>query len=196
MARNSEAELSASQFFPARLSMDSLTKAARHCEACPLFKNATQTVFGAGQLSSPVLLVGEQSGHEEDLKGQPFVGPAGQVLHRALAAVGIDGSETYLTNVVKHFKWFPRGKRRIHEKPSAREIAACLPWLQKEIELVEPHVLVCLGATAAHALLRRDFKVSIERGRLIESPLAPYALATVHPSSILRQPTSRIESVS
>ena len=136
-----------------------------------------------------MVLVGEQPGHEEDLQGKPFVGPAGRVLEEALGSAGIDRAQTYVTNVVKHFKWVPRGKRRIHEKPSAREIAACRPWLEKEIELVSPKVLVCLGATAAQALLRSDFKVTVEHGRTVKTAWAPHAVATVHPSSILRQRT-------
>jgi len=169
--------------------MRSLCEAARKCEGCPLFKNATQTVFGAGLLSSSVVLVGEQPGNEEDVQGKPFVGPAGRVLEEAPRETGIDRAQAYVTNVVKHFKWVPRGKRRLHEKPSAREIAACLPWLEKEIELLRPKVLVCLGATAAQALLRRDFKVTVEHGLMIETAWAPHAVATIHPSSILRQRT-------
>lgn len=190
MSHHSEPMTSARQFFPARLSITSLREAAENCQGCSLFKNATQTVFGAGRRSSSVLLVGEQPGHEEDLQGKPFVGPAGRVLDEALSAAGISRSETYVTNVVKHFKWSPRGKRRLHEKPSSREISACLPWLETEIDLVKPEVLICLGATAAQALLRKDFKVSVERGRLIQSAFAPYALATIHPSFILRQRTA------
>ena len=133
---------SALQFFPAKISMKSLRQAARNCEGCPLFQNATQTVFGTGRLSSSVVIVGEQPGHEEDLQGTPFVGPAGRVLEEARREAGIDRAQAYVTNVVKHFKWVPQGKRRLHEKPSAREIAACLPWLEKEIELVRPRVLV------------------------------------------------------
>ena len=170
--------------------MKSLKEAAQKCEGCPLFQNATQTVFGTGRLSSSIILVGEQPGHEEDLQGKPFVGPAGRVLEEALRSAGIDRSDVYVTNVVKHFKWIPRGKRRLHEKPSPREIAACLPWLEKEIELVRPKVLVCLGATAAQALFRRDFKVTVEHGKVIKSALAPHALATIHPSLVLRQRTS------
>ena len=178
---------SALQFFPGKISMKSLREAARKCEGCPLFKNATQTVFGTGPLSASIVLVGEQPGHEEDLQGKPFVGPAGRVLNEALRGAGIDQAEVYVTNVVKHFKWIPRGKRRLHEKPNAREIAGCLPWLEKEIELVRPKVLVCLGATAAQVLLRRDFKVTVEHGQVLKSALAPQALATIHPSSILRR---------
>jgi uracil-DNA glycosylase len=136
-----------------------------------------------------VFFVGEQPGNDEDLQGKPFVGPAGRLLDEGLERAGIARADAYVTNVVKHFKWEPRGKRRLHKKPSSREIAACLPWLEKEIELVKPSVLVCLGATAAQALLGRDFKVTKQRGQVVPSPLAPHALATLHPSSILRQPT-------
>jgi DNA polymerase len=145
-------------------------------------------VFGEGDRRAAVMFVGEQPGHEEDLAGRPFVGPAGKLLDRALAAAGIDRRRVYVTNVVKHFKWEPRGKRRIHAKPNAREIAACRPWLDAELELVKPEVLVCLGATAAQALLGRQFRVSVDRGRFVPSPLAPRVLATVHPSAILRAP--------
>ncbi len=169
--------------------MDSLREAAQECQGCPLFQNATQTVFGKGRRSARVLFVGEQPGHDEDVQGEPFVGPAGRVLDEGLEAAAINRADAYVTNVVKHFKWTPRGKRRIHKKPSAREIAACLPWLEKEIELVRPKVLVCLGATAAQALLGREFKVSLQRGQVVATTLAPHALATVHPSSILRQTT-------
>jgi DNA polymerase len=148
-------------------------------------------VFGEGERRASVMLVGEQPGNDEDLAGRPFVGPAGKVLDRALADAGIDRRAVYVTNVVKHFKWEPRGKRRIHAKPSASEIAACRPWLEAELELVKPEVLVCLGATAAQALLGRQFRVSVDRGRFVASPLAPRVLATVHPSAILRAPDDR-----
>ena len=180
---------SALQFFPVKISMRSLCDAARRCEGCPLFQNATQTVFGRGLLSSAVVLVGEQPGHEEDLQGKPFVGAAGRILEEALGEAGIDRAQAYVTNVVTHFKWVPRGKRRLPEKPSAREIAACLPWLEKEVELIRPTVLVCLGATAAQALLRKDFRVTLEHGRVMGTALAAHAVATIHPSSILRQRT-------
>jgi DNA polymerase len=153
-----------------------------------LWQRGTQTVFGEGAAQARVILVGEQPGHEEDLAGRPFVGPAGKVLDRALDAAGIDRASVYVTNVVKHFKWEPRGKRRIHARPNAGEIAACRPWLDAELELIGPEVLVCLGATAAQALLGRRFRVSQDRGRFVPSPLAPRVLATVHPSSILRAP--------
>jgi DNA polymerase len=183
------AAVSALQFLPERISMKSLREAARHCEGCPLYKNATQTVFGQGRLSARVLLIGEQPGNDEDRQGAPFVGPAGRVLDRALASAGIARADAYVTNVVKHFKWEPKGKLRLHKKPSAREIAACLPWLEKEIELIEPEVLVCLGASAAQTLLGRDFRVSLQRGGILPSKFAPHAVATVHPSSVLRQRT-------
>jgi DNA polymerase len=187
--RKTEA-VSALQFLPPRLSLTSLREAAAHCEGCPLYQNATQTVFGEGPRTARVFFVGEQPGSDEDKAGKPFVGPAGHLLDRALEAAGIDRGDAYVTNVVKHFKWVPQGKRRLHKTPGAREIAACLPWLEKEIELIKPTVLVCLGATAAKTLLGRDFKVSVQRGQVVPSKFAPHAVATVHPSSILRQPTS------
>ena len=182
-----EPGVSAVQYLPARLTLESLKKAARGCRGCPLFKNATQTVFGEGRSSARLILVGEQPGNDEDLEGKPFVGPSGRLLDRALEAAGIDRTDAYVTNVVKHFKWTPVGKRRMHRTPGAREVAACIPWLEKEIELIRPQVLVCLGATAARALLGRDFRVTVDRGRPVESALAPHALATIHPSAILRQ---------
>jgi uracil-DNA glycosylase len=180
---------SAVDYLPARLSLSALREAASHCEGCPLYKNATQTVFGEGKRTSRVILVGEQPGNDEDLAGKPFVGPAGRVLDQALEAAGIDRELAYVTNAVKHFKWTGQGKRRMHKTPSAREVAACLPWLEKEIELIKPDVVVCLGATAAKALLGRDFRVTIDRGRVRETAYARQTVATVHPSSILRQPT-------
>jgi DNA polymerase len=170
-------------------SLKTLREAAADCEGCPLYRNATQTVFGAGKASSRVMFVGEQPGDAEDLAGKPFVGPAGRVLNEALAAAGIERKSAYVTNAVKHFKWEPRGKRRLHKKPSGREIAACRPWLEEEVEVVEPEVLVCLGATAAQAILGRSFRVSKDRGKVFASDLCPRTVATVHPSSILRQPT-------
>ena len=183
-------EWSALPFLPSRISLSSIREAACHCHGCPLYKHATQTVFGEGRKTARLLLVGEQPGNDEDLAGRPFVGPAGRILDEGLAAAGIDREEAYVTNVVKHFKWIPKGARRMHQKPSQREIAACLPWLTKEIEIIRPHVLVCLGATAAQAVLGRQFRVSLQRGRVVASSLAPHTLATVHPSSILRQRTS------
>jgi DNA polymerase len=168
--------------------VDDLKDAARGCTACDLYRNATQTVFGEGGEGAELMLVGEQPGDREDLAGQPFVGPAGKLLDDALQAAGIDRSLVYVTNVVKHFKWEPKGKRRIHAKPNAVEITACLPWLQAELDIVKPTILVCLGATAAQALLGRTFKVTHHRGEWVKSAWAPGVMATVHPSSILRAP--------
>src|SRR5258706_5778794 len=178
----------AEEFFPSRKSLEAFRDAAADCKACDLWKRGTQTVFGEGSRRAEVFFVGEQPGNEEDLSGHPFVGPAGRLLNEALAEAGIDRAHIYVTNVVKHCKWEPRGKRRIHKKPNMREIAACRPWLEVEISLVKPKVIVCLGATAAQALLGPQFKVTKQRGQFIESTLAPYIMATVHPSSILRAP--------
>src|SRR4051812_7414602 len=169
-------------------SLSKVRAAAKSCRNCDLWRHATQTVFGEGPDRATLMLVGEQPGNDEDLQGHPFVGPAGKLLDRALEEAGIDRQLVYVTNVVKHFKWEPRGKRRIHAKPNSAEITACRPWLETEIALVKPHVLVCLGATAAQALLGRSFKVSQQRGRFVASDLAPRVTATVHPSSILRAP--------
>jgi DNA polymerase len=179
---------SAAALIPPRPTLTKLREMAAGCTACDLYKRGTQTVFGEGARHARVMFVGEQPGHEEDLAGRPFVGPAGRLLDRALVEAGIDRSTVYVTNVVKHFKWEPRGKRRIHAKPNASEIAACRPWLEAELAVVEPKVVVCLGATAAQALLGRQFRVSAERGRWVKSPLAPLVMATVHPSAILRAP--------
>ncbi len=173
---------------PVRPTLKSVRAAADGCRACDLYKRATQTVFGEGPTRPTVMMVGEQPGDAEDVAGYPFVGPAGKLLDRALAEAGIDRARVYLTNVVKHFKWEPRGKRRIHAKPNGAEIAACRPWLETEIALTRPRVILCLGATAAQALLGRAFKVSQRRGAFVSSPLAPRVMATVHPSSILRAP--------
>jgi uracil-DNA glycosylase family protein len=167
-------------------SLEERRAAAAGCRACDLWRNATQTVFGEGSERAEVMMVGEQPGDREDLEGRPFVGPAGRVLDRALEEVGVDRDLVYMTNVVKHFKWRPRGKRRIHQKPNVEEIRACRPWLESELALVKPRVLVCLGSVAAQALLGRQFRVTHERGRFVESPLAERVTATVHPSSILR----------
>jgi uracil-DNA glycosylase len=172
---------------PARPTLPAIRDAAKDCQACDLYKLGTQTVFGEGARKAALMLVGEQPGDQEDLAGHPFVGPAGKLLDKALAQAGIDRTTVYVTNVVKHFKWEPRGKRRIHKKPSASEISACRPWLDTEIQLVKPRAIVCLGATAAQALLGRQFKVTEHRGTFITSTLAPLVLATVHPSSILRE---------
>ncbi len=176
----------AAPLVPGRPSLTKLREAAADCRACPLWKDATQTVFGEGPAKAAVVLVGEQPGDREDRDGHPFVGPAGRVLDDALVDAGIDRKQVYLTNTVKHFKWRPRGKRRIHQKPNAEEIAACRPWLDAELAVVKPDVLVALGATAAQALLGRGFRVTRERGVPVESDLAPSVIATVHPSSILR----------
>jgi len=173
---------------PTKISLTRARDEAKHCRACELWKHATQTVFGEGPRQAGLMLIGEQPGDAEDLSGHPFVGPAGQLLDRALAEAGIDRASVYLTNVVKHFKWEPRGKRRIHKKPRASEVGACRPWLDIEIGLVKPRVIVCLGATAAQALLGSSFKVTQHRGTVVPSPLDARVLATVHPSSILRAP--------
>jgi uracil-DNA glycosylase len=178
----------AAKLIPDNPTIQRVRDAARDCQACELWKRGTQTVFGEGGTKAELMLVGEQPGNDEDLEGHPFVGPAGKLLDRALAEAGIDRSAVYVTNVVKHFKWEPRGKRRIHKKPNAAEISACRPWLDTEIELVKPRVVVCLGATAAQALIGPKFKVTASRGEFIPSTLAPYVMATVHPSSILRAP--------
>jgi DNA polymerase len=172
----------------AERSLPAARKAAQKCQACDLYRHATQTVFGEGPARPELMLVGEQPGDAEDTSGHPFVGPAGKLLDRALADAGIDRARTYVTNVVKHFKWEPRGKRRIHKRPNAGEIAACRPWLDAEIRLLKPRAIMCLGSTAAQALLGRQFKVTAHRGELVASPLAPIVMATVHPSSILRAP--------
>jgi uracil-DNA glycosylase len=178
----------ASRFIPPRADLPRLQKAAAGCTACHLYKLGTQTVFGEGPEKARVMLVGEQPGDVEDLNGRPFVGPAGKLLDRALADAGLDRSRVYVTNAVKHFKWVPRGKRRIHKKPGSLEIAACHPWLDAEIAAVAPRAIICLGATAAQALLGRSFRLMQQRGALLSSPLAEIVLATVHPSSLLRAP--------
>ena len=178
----------AAMLIPDRPTLQGVREAARDCQACELWKRGTQTVFGEGARKAELMFVGEQPGNEEDLSGRPFVGPAGQLLDRALQDAGIDRTLVYVTNVVKHFKWEPRGKRRIHKKPNAGEIAACRPWLDTEIELVKPRVIVCLGATAAQAVIDRRFRVTAQRGEFVVSTLAPFVMATVHPSSILRAP--------
>lgn len=168
-------------------SLPALRRVAAECQRCDLWARATQTVFGEGAVGG-LMLVGEQPGNDEDLAGAPFVGPAGRLLDTALAAAGIERASVYVTNAVKHFSWEPRGNWRIHKKPTAREVAACRVWLDAELSAVAPRVLVCLGATAAQALLGRSFRVSQQRGRPVESPLAPVVMATVHPASILRAP--------
>jgi DNA polymerase len=178
----------AARLIPDRPTLPRVREAARQCQACDLWKRGTQTVFGEGAGRAGMMLVGEQPGNDEDLAGHPFVGPAGRLLDRALHEAGIDRSQVYVTNVVKHFKWEPRGKRRIHKKPNSGEIAACRPWLDTEIALVQPRVIVCLGATAAQAVIDPKFKVTAHRGEFVPSTLAAFVTATVHPSSILRAP--------
>jgi uracil-DNA glycosylase family protein len=176
----------ASEFLPARRTLPALRKAAPDCRGCDLWRNATQTVFGEGPAKAELMLVGEQPGDREDREGKPFVGPAGGLLHRALDEAGIDPEATYITNAVKHFKWRPRGKRRLHQTPRVGEIEACKPWLSAEIEAVAPRALVALGATAARSLFGPGIKVTRDRGELLETPLAAIATVTVHPSAILR----------
>ena len=178
----------AAPLVPERPTLPTLREAASGCKACDLWQTGTQTVFGEGMAASEVVFVGEQPGDQEDLQGRPFVGPAGRLLDEAMVEAGIDRAKAYVTNAVKHFKWEPRGKRRIHQKPNAAEMAACRPWLEAELAVVQPSVLVALGATAAQSLLGKQFRVTKQRGIPIESELAPTVLATVHPSSILRAP--------
>ena len=173
---------------PNTSSLSALREAARACTACHLYKRATQTVFGEGPKRAAIMFVGEQPGDYEDLVGKPFVGPAGQIMNRALEEAGIARQEVYVTNAVKHFKWEPRGKRRIHQKPNAREIAACRPWLEAELRIVKPKLVVLLGATAAQTIFGSSFRVTRERGKVLSSKFAPKIVATVHPSSLLRQP--------
>jgi uracil-DNA glycosylase len=185
----------AADFLPPRLNLSALREAAAECRGCHLWQVGTQTVFGEGARDAEVMFVGEQPGDYEDRTGKPFVGPAGRLLDEALVEAGIDRSLTYVTNAVKHFKWQARGKRRIHQKPNSAEMAACRPWLEAELAVVQPRVLVLLGATAAQALLGRQFRVTQWRGRLVESDLAEAVTATVHPSSILRgEPSEREEN--
>jgi DNA polymerase len=178
---------SAAAYIPEHPTLPRLREAAAGCRACPLWQTGTQTVFGEGPAGAPVMLVGEQPGDREDIEGRPFVGPAGRILDEALAEAGIDRDATYVTNAVKHFKWEARGKRRIHAKPTWSETMACRPWLEAEIAVVRPRVLVCLGAVAAQSLLGKEFRVTKQRGEWIESDLAELVTATIHPSAILRQ---------
>ncbi len=178
----------AAPLVPAKPSLPRLRAAAAGCTACPLYKTGTQTVFGEGLASARAIFLGEQPGDSEDRAGRPFVGPAGKLLDRALEEAGVDRKLVYVTNVVKHFKWTAKGKRRLHEKPNVREIAACRPWLEAELEVIHPEVLVCLGATAAQALFGKSFKVTQMRGEILRHELAEKIMATVHPSSILRAP--------
>src|SRR6266705_5858609 len=185
----------AESFLPKVLDISSLQSAARLCKGCPLYERATQTVFGEGPAHARVMLVGEQPGDQEDRQGRPFVGNAGKLLDRALEEAGVVRSEVYVTNAVKHFKWEERGKRRIHKKPNAAEINACHPWLEAEIEVIKPRAIVCLGSTAAQAVIGPKFKVSTQRATYVKSPLAPLVTATVHPSSILRAPSDEARHV-
>jgi uracil-DNA glycosylase len=173
---------------PDKLTLPALRAAATGCKACDLWKLGTQTVFGEGTATARVMMVGEQPGDKEDLQGRPFVGPAGGILDKALAAAGIDRNDVYVTNIVKHFKWEPRGKRRLHKKPNSLEISACRPWLEAEIKVVKPEVVVLLGATAAQGIMGGQFRVTQQRGQWVQSDTASLVLATVHPSSILRAP--------
>jgi uracil-DNA glycosylase family protein len=178
---------SAAEYLPERPTLPRLRAAAAGCRACPLWQTGTQTVFGEGGASARLMLVGEQPGDQEDTQGRPFVGPAGRLLEQALEQAGIDRDDAYLTNAVKHFKWEARGKRRIHAKPAWSEQVACRPWLEAELAVVAPRVLVCLGATAAQSLLGKQFRVTKERGRWLDSELAEHVTATIHPSAVLRQ---------
>ncbi len=189
MARKPKTTSPAAELIPLHPTLKSLRESARDCKACDLWLRGTQTVFGEGAAHAKVIFVGEQPGDKEDLEGKPFVGPAGALLDKALAAAGIDRRQTYVTNAVKHFKWEPRGKRRIHKKPNSLEISACRAWLDAEIEVVKPQVIVCLGATAAQALLGRNFRVTQQRGQMMDFRAGIQIVATVHPSSILRAPT-------
>jgi uracil-DNA glycosylase len=188
MPRPTSTTISAADFLPTRRTLPSLVKAAAGCQGCPLYARATQTVFGEGSGEARIIMVGEQPGDQEDIQGKPFVGPAGRMLDRALADAQIDRGTVYVTNAVKHFKWAPRGKRRLHAKPTAREMNACRPWLEAELEVIEPDVLVCLGATAAQSLLGRQFRISTQHGRWVESDWAAWTMATYHPSALLRAP--------
>ena len=173
---------------PESSSLSTVRKASKRCTACHLYKHATQTVFGQGPATARIMLIGEQPGDYEDVAGKPFVGPAGKIMDRALEDAGIDRKQVYVTNAVKHFKWEPRGKRRLHKKPNSREIAACRPWLETELRLVRPKLVVAMGSTAAQTILGASFRVTRERGKVLSSKFAPQVLATVHPSSLLRQP--------
>jgi uracil-DNA glycosylase len=195
MAQQSLFDETAAALIPPRPTLKKLHETAAGCKACPLWKTGTQTVFGEGSPKAEVLFVGEQPGDQEDKAGKPFVGPAGRLLDQAMEQAGIERSRAYVTNVVKHFKWKAQGKRRIHQKPNWSEVAACFPWLEAELAVVKPRVLVCLGATASQALLGRQFRVTQHRGEPIESELAPVVIATVHPSSILRADDREAELV-
>ena len=188
MSQRAASRETAAPLLPERPTLPKLRRTASGCRACVLWKRGTQTVFGEGSGGARILFVGEQPGDREDIAGRPFVGPAGKLLDKCMEEAGIARSDAYVTNVVKHFKWEPRGKKRIHQKPNSVEIAACRPWLDAELAVVKPRVVVCLGATAAQALLGPSFRVTKSRGAFVPSGLAPYVTATVHPSSILRAP--------
>ena len=179
----------AEPFVPSRPTLNKLRAAAAECKGCELYKLGTQTVFGEGKSSSLIMFIGEQPGDKEDLAGRPFVGPAGALFDKALDEAGIDRTTVYVTNAVKHFKWEPRGKKRIHKKPNAVEIAACRPWLEAELKVIKPRAIICLGSTAAQAVISPKFRVSVQRGQFVKSDLADFVTATVHPSSILRAPS-------
>lgn len=185
----------AAPLIPPRPTLNKLRDVAAECRACDLWKTGTQTVFGEGKSRSLIMFIGEQPGDKEDLSGRPFVGPAGALLDKSLEEAGIDRGKVYITNVVKHFKWEPRGKRRIHKKPNAAEITACRPWLESEIHVIKPRAIICLGSTAAQAVISPKFKVSMQRGLFVPSDLADYVTATVHPSSILRAPSDEARRV-
>jgi DNA polymerase len=187
---NPGSERSAAPFVPKSTSVRTLSAAAHECRGCDLYKTATQVVFGAGPNKARVMFVGEQPGDQEDRQGEPFVGPAGAMLDKALADAGIPRSDVYVTNAVKHFKWEPRGKRRIHKKPRASEVKACRPWLEAELRAVKPRILVCLGATAAQSVLGSQFKLMQGRGKVVASAMAEQVVATIHPSAVLRAPDS------
>jgi DNA polymerase len=188
MIRREATAISARDLLPAERDLASLADAAQACRGCELYKRGTQTVFGEGPSNATVIFVGEQPGDQEDLQGRPFVGPAGQLLDKAMEQAGIDRSRAYVTNAVKHFKWEPRGKRRLHAKPNAREMSACRPWLEAEMEAIHPEIIVCLGATAAQTLLGPSFRITRQRGQIMQSDWGPQILATYHPSALLRAP--------
>jgi uracil-DNA glycosylase len=190
MSRPDDGDKTAAPFVPKTTSLKVLSAAAHQCRGCDLYKSATQVVFGLGPKNARVMFVGEQPGDQEDLQGEPFVGPAGALLDKALADAGIPRDQVYVTNAVKHFKWEPRGKRRIHKKPRASEVKACRPWLEAELRSVKPAVVVCLGATAAQSMLGASFKLMQQRGQVVSSPAAGRIVATIHPSAVLRAPDS------
>jgi uracil-DNA glycosylase len=179
---------SAAEFLPSRLSYQALSKSAQACEGCDLFRDATQTVFGEGPTDAQIVIVGEQPGDQEDRQGHPFVGPAGRLLDESLEVAGIDRSLVYVTNAVKHFKFTQQGKRRLHKKPGSRELSACRPWIEAELKLIEPTVVLCLGATAAQSLMGKEFRITRQRGIWQQTPWCDYTLATYHPAALLRAP--------